>query len=535
MSASREKKQRRDTDASPLSSRAQEELAKEEKRKRNTIIYTIIGIVVVILVAVLLIWDSGIIQRKATVATIDGEKVTAAQVSYYYYNNTVRSMAQTYYQLGMSDYYPYSLTESPKDQVITAETASMLGLAEEYVGQTFHDYFLDYALNALRQEYALREAAAEAGYTLSDEGKASVESTLESLDSGRDSYLSTYGVSLSRTTYLQMIYGDSMTERSYRTCLENAQLATEFYDESFTSLADYTDEELDAYYQENKDDLDTFTCYYQYFNGQAESTTDEDGNTVSPTEEESSAALAQAEENANAALDEVEAAPDSVKDNEDFTEITDLLSAYSSYYSWLDRDWLTDSGRQEGDAAVFESASGFYLVVFDGRYLDETPTVNVRHILVEAVHEDDPDTEDVDESQEALTDEDYAIAEQKAQEILDQWKAGEATEDSFAALAEEYSADAGSNTNGGLYEKVYDGQMIETFNDWIFDSARQSGDTGLVKNDNESSSKKGWHIIYYIGQDEPVWITSSREGKWLSDLKTTVEIERTGKLDSFFD
>lgn len=77
MSASREKKQRRDTDAPTLSSRAQEEQVKAEKRKRNTIIYTIIGIVVVILAAALLIWDSGMIQRSATVATIDGEKVSA--------------------------------------------------------------------------------------------------------------------------------------------------------------------------------------------------------------------------------------------------------------------------------------------------------------------------------------------------------------------------------------------------------------------------------------------------------------------------
>lgn len=45
-----------------------------------------------------------------------------------------------------------------------------------------------------------------------------------------------------------------------------------------------------------------------------------------------------------------------------------------------------------------------------------------------------------------------AEAAQKAQDILDEWKAGDATEDSFAALANEYSQDPGSNTTGGLNE-----------------------------------------------------------------------------------
>ena len=67
-----------------------------------------------------------------------------------------------------------------------------------------------------------------------------------------------------------------------------------------------------------------------------------------------------------------------------------------------------------------------------------------------------------------------AEAEQKAQDILDEWKAGAATEDSFAELANEYSEDPGSNTTGGLYEQVYQGQMVTEFNDWCFDPARQS-------------------------------------------------------------
>lgn len=529
MSASREKKQRRDTEAPTLSSRAQEEQVKAEKRKRNTIIYAIIGIVVVILAAILLIWDSGVIQRNATVAEIDGEKVTAAQVTYYYYNNTIISTAQTYAQIGYSAYFPYSLSVSPKDQTITAEAASTLGLDEEYVGQTYHDYFLDSALDALRQEYALRAAAKEAGYTLSDEGKQSVEQAIESLDSARDSYMSTYGVNLSRTSYLQMMYGKKMTARTYRTCLENASLASEFYDINLSSL-DYSDADLDAYYQENKDNLDTYTCYYQYFSGQAESTEDEDGNTVEPTEEETEAAMAQAKEDAESA--QAEADLDSVKDSEDFTEVTNLLSSYSYYQSWLDSDWLTDSDRKAGDTTIVETASGYYLVVFGDRYLEtDSTTVDVRHILISAMPEDDPDTEEV----EAPTDEDFAAAKETALDVLEQWKANGGTEEAFAALAEEYSADSGSNTDGGLYEDIYAGNgFLQEFLDWSLDPTRQSGDISEPIQ-NTVSQTQGWHLIYFVEWNEPVWKTTAREGKWANELKETVEIVRTDKLDSILD
>ena len=46
-----------------------------------------------------------------------------------------------------------------------------------------------------------------------------------------------------------------------------------------------------------------------------------------------------------------------------------------------------------------------------------------------------------------------------------------------------YSADTGSNTNGGLYTEVYQGQMVTEFNDWCFDESRQPGDTGIVYNE----------------------------------------------------
>ena len=119
--------------------------------------------------------------------------------------------------------------------------------------------------------------------------------------------------------------------------------------------------------------------------------------------------------------------------------------------------------------------------------------VDVRHILVL------PEGATVDTIYtETFSEEAWAAGEKNAQEILDQWLAGDQTEDSFAALANEKSQDPGSNTAGGLYTDVYVGMMVEEFENWCFDEARQVGDYGIVK------TSLGYHIMYFSGS-RPVW------------------------------
>lgn len=133
-----------------------------------------------------------------------------------------------------------------------------------------------------------------------------------------------------------------------------------------------------------------------------------------------------------------------------------------SYSSSVLGEWLYDDARQAGDSAVLEDSdsSNYYVVVFNGRSRNEYNTVNVRHILIQ------PEASELSEDDEGYEDDvaaKDAEAAQKAQDILDEWKAGDATEDSFAALANEYSQDPGSNTTGGLYEQVYrpDGDGVQ--------------------------------------------------------------------------
>ena len=72
----------------------------------------------------------------------------------------------------------------------------------------------------------------------------------------------------------------------------------------------------------------------------------------------------------------------------------------------------------------------------------------------------------------------WAAAYKKATKILDEFNAGDKKEKSFSKLAEENSTDTGSKDNGGLYENVVPGQMVNSFSAWCFDSSRKAGDTG---------------------------------------------------------
>lgn len=120
------------------------------------------------------------------------------------------------------------------------------------------------------------------------------------------------------------------------------------------------------------------------------------------------------------------------------------------------------------------------------------PLIDVRHILLKPEATVDEETGNT-----IYTEESKAACLQKAEELLQQWKNGEATEDSFAQLAGEHTEDPGSKSNGGLYESVYQGQMVEAFDAWCFDESRKPGDTGIVE------TQHGYHIMYFVyGADE---------------------------------
>lgn len=525
MSASRERRQRQADAQRPMTQKERAELKEQKAAKQKTVLYAAIGVIVAILVVILLVWDSGIFQRSQTALSIGNHNYSVTDVEYYYRSALNREYSLSVY--GLSTYDPNT---DPSEQY-----------RDEAKTQTYHDYFMEQATTALKAASVLEDAAAEAGYTLSEEEQASIQERLET----ETANAAKYGYSLERYLHTYHGYSKYMTTAAYRTCLERAALIAD-YQQYYQDNLEISDEDINAYYEENKDSLDTYEYYYALIDGTAESTTDADGNTVEPTDEETEAAMAAAKEKADefaAALNAAEEKGSAFLAQVSGYVSTDDQSTYATLNttegSQLPSDcssWLKDSTRKSGDVTVIEGSTGYYVVVFQNRYLDETPSVDIRHILVmaELDQEDDPATTDVDEStipSQASLD----AAKAEAEELLAQWEAGDKTAESFGELANANSDDPGSNTKGGLYEKVVPGTMFEGFNDWIFDESRQPGDTGLVENPQQG--QQGWHLIYFQGQNELAWkvnvsdtLKYDRTNEWIDGLVADLEVTQGSGL-----
>ena len=172
---------------------------------------------------------------------------------------------------------------------------------------------------------------------------------------------------------------------------------------------------------------------------------------------------------------------------EDYTYFMELYYKANGYYNQL-AEQIHPTG-EELDAYFEEHAEGYAA----SGITKDSHSVNVRHILIYPEGADGSNIFTQDFPEEA-----WAAGEASAKALLEQFLAGEQTEDAFAALANEHSQDPGSNQNGGLYEGVTEGEMVQAFNDWCFDEARQVGDTGVVK------TEYGYHVMYFCGS-ETLW------------------------------
>ena len=467
---------------------------KAQEEKHSNVKYAVVGVLSVVLVAFLLVWNTGIIQRNAAAVTVDGEKYSAADVQYY-----LRSLML---QNGISS------TSSLKSMTMNSTT-----------GETMYDYLKSQAVERLVTCAALDKQAAEEGFAMSDDTQAQVDDQLKQLE---EQWVSA-GYQ-SRDAFIRANYGPYMT---YDRLVElfTRDMRVNEYSTQFSDGLSYSDADYEKYYQENANTLDEYTLTQFVFNATVD-TVDADGNAIEMTDDEKAAALEQAKTEKQAKAQELqsklEAGEDPAQLAQEYADqltgdpsISQVMSG-SSVASASYAQWAQDTARQKGDVTLSEYDAGpssyyYYVVRFEGRARNDENTATVRHILVAA---------EQDEGASEPTEDQYAAAKTKAEELLEQWKSGPATQESFAELAKANSADTGSAADGGLITDIYSGSgYVSTFTDWALDAARRPGDTGIVQ--NTGSSVKGWHIMYFVGRDgDPVWKLTAKTAMENNDYTT---------------
>lgn len=426
---------------------------------------TRIVVLVVLIVALLLtgLWAvvrTGMAHRQLTAVTIGSEAIKAVDVNYYYY------MQLSQFGLDPSD------PESQK----TLEASSGM---DEF--KTNADYIKDQAVQQLQMDVMLADQARKNGIALNESDHQVTENYIENLKSGAMQEGKTF------ENYLTEIYGVGVTEDTLRGVVERMLLSNRYAEEKALSFT-FTDEECQRAYEENPDQYDVVN--YRVFHMRADIPT-------GATSAEKTKAMQEAEAKANEMLEKVtdgesfrKLCIDYASEEEQATYRAEDVSLQSNKHQkdvtlTAQKAWLFDAERKPSDKTVIESSSGYYVLYFESRVKPEFPWAHVRHVLIQA-------------NQATADEAAIKAAKEKAESVLAEYKSGDQTEEAFAELARQYSED-GNASQGGLYENIYPGQMVEAFEEWCFDPSRNVGDTGIVQ------TKFGFHVMYYSGKADPDW------------------------------
>ncbi len=496
MSASREKRLRRELRDAELGDESVKKTKKKKQKKPMTAakskkIHSAIGYAVTALIviafALLIFVNSGYLQTNATAATVNDHKLTPVEFNYFYQDSFYRLYSQ-YNSYGMWSYMGLDDTQPIEKQDCILDSN----------GGTWGEYLTQSALDTALQTYVLYDAALEAGYTLDEEAQNSIDSTKASIESAAES-----GNFKNVDDYLEENYGKGATLESYIQYITAQQIASSYATEKEESYS-YSDSDLRSYYDENSQEFDKVT--YRVFDVATDS---DDASAAKNTADAMQAELDGTEESFIKAAQNYapEDMAESYEDESYTLKKSQLYSSVSTDYA----DWLFSDSRVAGESQVIATDSGYSVVMFLSRDNNDYNTVNVRHILIQVA------TSGTDDDGNAVsTDSDWSACKEAIEAIEAEWLESDMTEDTFAEMAEEKSEDTGSAANGGLIEDISKGQMVEDFENWCFEP-HEVGDTGIVKSTN------GYHLIYFSGTGEEYWKTLADDAKRDDDYTSWYE------------
>ena len=574
MSASNQKKIRKEKAMAYMSERQRKEAEEQKKLKRYTVTFWIVMALcfTIVLSAVLINPVKNVVYRNTTAMTVGQHELTAVDVNYFYID-AINTYVNQY------SYINYIIdTKSPLNAASNTDKD----------GSSWADKFLDMAIENVKSTYQLYDMAVQAGFKLDETESKGIDTMMSNLEI----YAKYYGYD-NANVYLRAMYGNGATAESYRAYYEICTIADCYYTEYQDSL-EFNAEALRNHESDKMWQYNSYTYAYYYFNHNTfleGGTKGADGKTTYSDEEKAAAAkVAQemAEKIAageyedldafdkaiNALMTEYMGTKDDKKEEnntegdtksattaednkteDDKTEDDktegedkeeekeeklkyvstrkekDLFSKVNTLFAdWLrgkdateedeeDKDEDKDEEevlvvRNEGDMTVIVSKSGS----------GDKETINGYYVLRFGSVEDNTfNLKNVrhllvayeggktdSNGNKTYTDAEKKAAKTAAEKLLAEFEATGKTEADFEKLAKEHSDDTGSKENGGLYEDIYPGQMVTEFEDWCYDEERKTGDYGLVQTDY------GYHIMYYVGESE----TNYRDFMIENDLRS---------------
>lgn len=435
----------------------------------------------------------GELMNPGSVAMTVGDTDISVGTYNYYYSKIVANY-EMYANYG---YFDLDTTKDYSKQYTTDDDGNKI---------TWLEMFQNKTIDQIQYVTAYYEAGIADGMTLTKEQKDSIDEQLESLKTSASE------ASQSLDDYIETNYGEYCTLETLETVQEQAYIAQNYYQKVLAD-SEVPEDEFDEYFKENSEKY--YNCDYAFIEMTYDTTSDE---TKKESVEKAKSYLSKI----SSVKDMKKIVPDACADlidqyisNGYFEDEDAAVEALSEYmentmsatddsFGEETQKWLFSDDTEVGDTTYYcDEDNGFiFLILKTGKpKLDESVTYSVRHILVMP----GDDTEDSSESSatetqkpKKYTDEEWAAAKEKAENLLAEFNKGDKSEYSFAMLAEENSDDTESTSKGssglfgGMIEGTKEGAMVPEFENWALDSSRKYGDTGIVKSDY------GYHIMFFI-------------------------------------
>lgn len=431
----------------------------------------------------------------SVVVTVDGQKISIGMYDYYY-----ASIVSYYEQYASYGYYSLDTTKDYSKQYTTDDDGNKI---------SWQKFFETEALKEVEQITTYYSKALEEGVTLTSAQKKTIDKQISTL---KDS-ASQNDVSLDQ--YIKANFGTYCSEDTIRLMLEQYYLSAN-YKGKFKCETKVTDNDVDKYYNDHKNDYKKIEFYY--IASPYDATDDNSKNESIKTAEKIMAKMkdkksvialvpevyssyidsqVKSSMEQDSTLTEKKAREEAVKSYE--SNVVTTVSGSDSPFDDEMNTWLFSDDTKVGSKKYYidESAGYIYIVLKTSKAsVEEDETYTVRHILV--APESGSNSSSSTSEKTEYTDEQWAAAKKKADSILAKFNKTDKSEYEFAKLAEQYSTDSASTSSGsndsfgGLYESVTLGQMVPDFEKWSIDDSRKYGDTGIVKSDY------GYHIMFFI-------------------------------------
>lgn len=315
--------------------KVQERKRQEAKEKKNKLIFRITSLVI----AAAIVIGIGIYfiirhnQIYGEYIKVGDNSITKLEYDYYY-QTSVDSFTTNYSQY--LSYFGLDTTKSFADQKYSDTL-------------TWDDYFAQQAVELIKQTKAL----------LDDSNKNNFE---YDVDENYNTYVNSIKEAASTNSmgvgkYYKTKFGANATESNLKSIIKEYLIAGAYYNQ-LSEQNKPTDSEVQAYYEQNKDQYDSID--YRVLAVESQDAANE--------------MLSKITDGASFASLSVKYAPDDVKANYESEDASLVTGGTSSSISTTYNSWLYDASRKAGDKTVIENADNgtFDVLYFVNRYYEST-------------------------------------------------------------------------------------------------------------------------------------------------------------------